>query len=304
MAGYDVYLSNGDLLTSIADKTVDTRLASSLVLIGKGTPNFWKANDQNFAWMLENFSRSTPPPNPLAGQLWHDRSRHGVMDFYTGTRWDPLLTPETARDGLFDMLSSSKNIDFTEESSTPIFTVPDRTKTYYPTLLILILNGPNTVTGPAVINLSAVTPGDVLVATTVPLETSEQFVRLPMNPWTRMLSYAAIETSAYGGGLYGAGPYSARYGSALTVSINVTTAATGGDLHYDAYLFGFVSDFVPEAPVDIIAQVDEAASATDAPVGQGAYHADVDEAASATDTFVSPGYGEGIYGAGRYGADG
>jgi len=44
---------------------------SSLFLVGQGFPNYGQMIGQNYVWMLENFSHSTPPVHPLIGQLWH-----------------------------------------------------------------------------------------------------------------------------------------------------------------------------------------------------------------------------------------
>ena len=50
--------------------TVDT----SLSLVGTGYPNYGTKIAENFLHLLENFSSSIPPTNPVEGQLWYDTS--------------------------------------------------------------------------------------------------------------------------------------------------------------------------------------------------------------------------------------
>ncbi len=91
MSGYDVYLSDGNLLTTINVKTIDVQKNSSLYLIGQGIPNYGEMIAQNLIWMLENFSNDSAPVHPLTGQLWFD-STEVTMNFYNGTEWVTLAT--------------------------------------------------------------------------------------------------------------------------------------------------------------------------------------------------------------------
>lgn len=300
MTGYDLFLSRGDLLTTVDEKTIDNRLASSLVLIGKGVPDFWRANDQNFAWMLENFSAATPPVHPLTGQTWHDNQTDRLA-LYTGTDWEWVTTQETQADGLFDMLVSATNIDFTRSGSTPIFTVTDRSKEYFPMELLLVMRGATTATHPAVINVSTLVDGDIVSSTSIPTAPNNGFTRLETLSLCPILSFAPASTP-YGSGSYGKGPYSGQSEIASTVWINVTTPASGGDLNYDAYLFGFVRDTgLPPEPAD---GVNEQAMARDSVDAAATYLSLVEEHAAATDdvdaTVTRRGYGDGLYGEGFY----
>jgi hypothetical protein len=243
MAGYDIFLSNGDMLTTIAEKTVDTRLNSSLVLVGKGIPDYWSTNDQNVIWMLENFSAPTPPRNPLVGQTWHN-SRHDRMAFYTGADWEAISTLETAADGLFDMLTSATNIDFTVTGSTPIFTAPDLMKSYCSTSLILVPQEPVTATTPPIIEVSASTAGDILSTRSVSIGHDDGFGRLPANSLCSMVNQINP-----------------------TASLNITVPATGGEMVCRAYLFGLVI-----AATDL--QVDAIGYGTGL-YGRGLYQTDV-----------------------------
>ena len=67
--------------------TVDT----SLKLIGRNYPNFGQALAENFVHLLENFSSSTPPSNPISGQLWYDTSLldSQILKVFDGNTWFP-----------------------------------------------------------------------------------------------------------------------------------------------------------------------------------------------------------------------
>lgn len=71
---YTLSLSNGTALlgtTGLPDGTVDTT-STSLALIGKNFPDYGVFLNENFVHLLENFSNSAAPTNPLPGQLWFD----------------------------------------------------------------------------------------------------------------------------------------------------------------------------------------------------------------------------------------
>lgn len=215
MTGYDIFLSSGDLLTTINIKTIDEQDHSSLVLIGQGIPDYGTAIAQDFVWMLENFAKSTPPVEPLEGQEWYDNF-HQRMNFYNGAEWRYYATAESSYSSLFDMLPASVNVDFTTTATIPIFTGSVAAKNYYPTHFILIPNGPFTATSPATANLSVTIAGDVLTSQSVPIIASSNFIKTAM-------------------------PASSAYVSGTgTLNLNITTAASGGQLNYDCYLFGFV----------------------------------------------------------------
>jgi hypothetical protein len=68
---YTIIKSNGQVLTTIADGTINTT-STSLGLPGRNYAGYGQALDTNFVHLVENFADSTPPPNPLKGQLWYD----------------------------------------------------------------------------------------------------------------------------------------------------------------------------------------------------------------------------------------
>ena len=68
---YNISLSNGEPLVTVADGTVDINY-TSLNLVGKNFAGYGQLFAENFVHLLENFSNSSEPLNPLVGQLWYD----------------------------------------------------------------------------------------------------------------------------------------------------------------------------------------------------------------------------------------
>jgi hypothetical protein len=58
------------LLNGLTDGTVDH--STSLSLVGRDTPNYGQYINENFVYLLENFSGGSTPSNPVTGQLWWD----------------------------------------------------------------------------------------------------------------------------------------------------------------------------------------------------------------------------------------
>jgi hypothetical protein len=68
---YTIVKSDGTVLTTIADGTINTT-STSLGLPGRNFAGYGQTVDTNFVHQLENYAANTPPPNPLRGQLWYD----------------------------------------------------------------------------------------------------------------------------------------------------------------------------------------------------------------------------------------
>lgn len=82
---YNINLTNGTLKVTIADGTTDLS-STSLSLVGKNFPGYGEYVNENFVWLLENFSNSSSPTAPVTGQLWYDSST-SVMKVYNGSTW-------------------------------------------------------------------------------------------------------------------------------------------------------------------------------------------------------------------------
>ena len=50
--------------------------STSLTLVGKNASGYAYDFATNFLHLLENHSNSTPPNNPVEGQLWYDNANH------------------------------------------------------------------------------------------------------------------------------------------------------------------------------------------------------------------------------------
>jgi hypothetical protein len=70
---YTIVKSDGTVLTTIPDGTIDTT-STSLGLPGRSFSGYGQAVDTNFVHQLENFAAAAPPSNPLRGQLWFNTS--------------------------------------------------------------------------------------------------------------------------------------------------------------------------------------------------------------------------------------
>ncbi len=68
---YTIVKSDGTVLTTIADGTINTT-STSLGLPGRNFAGYGQTVDTNFVHQIENYAANTPPANPLRGQLWYD----------------------------------------------------------------------------------------------------------------------------------------------------------------------------------------------------------------------------------------
>ena len=82
---YIINLPNGQLLTTIADGTVDTT-ASSLTLVGRNYSGYGEIIAEDLVALLVNFSNNVSPSNPNTGQIWYDSSNK-LVKVYTGSAW-------------------------------------------------------------------------------------------------------------------------------------------------------------------------------------------------------------------------
>lgn len=97
---YKITKTDGTLLTEIIDGAVD-QSATDLTLVGKNVSGYGQYINENFVKLLENFSSTSEPNNPVVGQVWYDagQNRLRVYDgstFRTGS--GPLVqgTPPTS----------------------------------------------------------------------------------------------------------------------------------------------------------------------------------------------------------------
>ena len=80
---YRLNKTNGDLLIDLVDGQIDT-ISTDLILVGRNYKGFGEFINENFIALLENFSSTAAPGNPLTGQLWYDTSEQRLK-LYDGT---------------------------------------------------------------------------------------------------------------------------------------------------------------------------------------------------------------------------
>jgi len=111
---YTIVKSDGEILTTIADGTINTT-STSLALPGRNYAGYGQSQDTNFVHMIENFADSTPPENPLRGQLWYNTSTATLnvcpTDYESNTaNWVALATSSSTGTTTFGNITVSGNI--------------------------------------------------------------------------------------------------------------------------------------------------------------------------------------------------
>lgn len=84
---YTINKYNGTELIVLDDGTLDT--TTSLGLVGRNYVGYGETQNENFVFLLENFSNDNPPTRPLKGQIWYN-SKKGLAHVYNGTGWDVI----------------------------------------------------------------------------------------------------------------------------------------------------------------------------------------------------------------------
>lgn len=71
---YTINLTNGDEFATVEEGNVDN--TSSITLVGKNVANYGEILNENYMRLLESHANAdtTPPPAPLTGQLWFDKT--------------------------------------------------------------------------------------------------------------------------------------------------------------------------------------------------------------------------------------
>lgn len=81
---YTINKFSGPELIVLEDGTLDT--STSLGLVGKNYVGYGETQNENFVFLLENFSNNAPPSRPIQGQTWFNSS-NSLLYVYTGTNW-------------------------------------------------------------------------------------------------------------------------------------------------------------------------------------------------------------------------
>ena len=92
---YNINKSNGMLVATVNDGTVDNTLDISL--IGRNYAGYGEVQNENFVRLLENFANQSEPPRKIEGQIWFDSSNK-KLKFYDGTKFRTTGGAEIGKD--------------------------------------------------------------------------------------------------------------------------------------------------------------------------------------------------------------
>jgi len=81
---YQIDRYNNTPITVVEDGTVDQ--TTDLKFIGKNYAGYGEIQNENFLYLLENFSSANAPPKAISGQIWYD-SGSSKLKFYDGTKF-------------------------------------------------------------------------------------------------------------------------------------------------------------------------------------------------------------------------
>lgn len=110
---YVINRYDGRQLIVLDDGTLDT--STSLGLLGRNYTGYGEVQNENFVYLLENFSNNKPPLRPLEGQIWYNSSSK-TLKLYNGTEWissaasEVGSTPPVNSEGSFWFNSTTKQL--------------------------------------------------------------------------------------------------------------------------------------------------------------------------------------------------
>ncbi len=110
---YIINKSDGTELVVLEDGTLDT--STSLGLLGRNYSGYGEVQNENFLYLLENFSNISAPSRPVQGQLWFDTSNQR-LNIYDRSSWKAVGsanvqdTPPTNGSGGFWFKSSTNQL--------------------------------------------------------------------------------------------------------------------------------------------------------------------------------------------------
>ena len=96
---YNIYKSDGTLLTTISDGTINTT-STSLGLPGRLYSGYGQVFDTNYVHLMENFAAQTAPNNAIRGQLWYNITSNvlsiATIDAPASNQWISVATFDSA----------------------------------------------------------------------------------------------------------------------------------------------------------------------------------------------------------------
>jgi hypothetical protein len=129
---YQLNKTDGTILVDLIDGKIDSN-STNLTLVGRGYRGYGEVFNENFIKLLENFSNTAAPSNPLTGQLWWDTSNE-KLKLYTGTQWkstgEPFVQatqPEDLTEGDFWFDNRNDQLYFFDGTGDPLLIGPGYT---------------------------------------------------------------------------------------------------------------------------------------------------------------------------------
>lgn len=85
---------------------------TSLVLLGKGMPDYGEAVQNNFIYTIEHFANNVPPLVPIEGQIWYNNAVGNARGLYVYNKvaWDRLLIDTIASGAVANLNMGGFNI--------------------------------------------------------------------------------------------------------------------------------------------------------------------------------------------------
>jgi len=254
---YTIVKSDGTVLTTIADGTINTS-STSLGLPGRNYAGYGQSLDTNFVHVTENFADSTPPANPLRGQIWYDTSDTTLKVCPTdgesnALAWLSLTSTASGGNTTFGSVNitgnaTANNFTATNEVTANAFTAGYLTVSANATIADADITTANigTLTTTAITTGSATTPGTLTGVWTVTGNTGANASAILLDTGGIYINNSGnlygIRTDKYmyanGDPISFAGTYSnsnvASYlptynGNILTVQTQATTLTTGAN---------------------------------------------------------------------------
>jgi hypothetical protein len=111
---YTIRKSDGTILTTIADGTINTT-STTQGLPGRNYAGYGNTLDTNFVHQIESFAATTPPTNPLRGQLWYDTNANTLCvcpadGTTTASNWLTLTSTSSGGTTTFGTVTVTGNL--------------------------------------------------------------------------------------------------------------------------------------------------------------------------------------------------
>ena len=81
---YQINRFDNSVLTTVQDGTINN--TTDLKFVGRNFAGYGEIQNENFLFLLENFSGLNPPAKALDGQIWYDRGLQ-KLKFWDGAKW-------------------------------------------------------------------------------------------------------------------------------------------------------------------------------------------------------------------------